>query len=340
MPAGTYLVVWTLAAAATVLSACAPSSSSSTPTLPAKIAFGETTYDFGHVDQGTKVRHIFTFRNAGGLDLTIDNVRPSCECTATVVPARVITAGADGTIEVEFDPATDAGRQARTIAVYSNDPAQPVTTLTLRGNVEADVYADPSRLYVGHLSRGQSATNEIRIAVAEHAAVRASSVEAAGKTIEATLLTAAPGTSSQRVRVATKPDAPLGRFDVSLVIHTDSRQQPTLTVPVTGVVDGDIVVSPAELTFGAITAGQPASLTLGLHNQGKSPVHVTTADVVPAIGHAQLRAVRDGQDYRLKVELSDLLPPGRLQGTVEIHTDDPEQSLIAVSVSGRVVEKK
>ena len=34
------------------------------------------------------------------------------------------------------------------------------------------------------------------------------------------------------------------------------------------------------------------------------------------------------------------LPTGRLQGTLQIHTDHPDQSLITVPFSGRVVEKK
>jgi hypothetical protein len=338
MPDVARFLVWTLAA--TMLSACGSPTSSSAPTQPPKIAFAETSYDFGHVDQSGKVRHVFTFRNAGGLDLSIDNVRPSCECTATVVPARVVAAGGDGTIEVELDPAHDVGRKTRTVTVYSNDPAQPVTTLTLQGTVEADVVVAPSRLYVGHLGRGQAAPYEVRLTVGERAAISILSVEATGKVIEATLHDAAPTTSGKRLRVAVNADAPLGRFDASLVVRTTSHQQPTLTIPVTGVIDGDVVVSPTELSFGAIIPGRPASLTLGLRNQGKSPVHVTTADLLPAVGHVQVSAVHDGQEYRLSVALNDPLPVGRLQGTLQIHTDHPEQPFIAVPFTGHVAENK
>jgi uncharacterized protein DUF1573 len=334
------MLLWALMAATAMLSACDRSVPSSVPTRAPKIAFGETTYDFGRVDRGAQVTHAFAFRNTGGLDLTIDNVRTSCECTAAAAPARVIAAGEDGTIEVIFDTTHDGGHKARTVTVYSNDPAQPVTILTLQGSIAADVTAEPRQLYLGHVARGQTVANEVRLVPDEHAVVTLAGVDAGGRVIEATLDDAAPGASGRRLRVAVKSDAPLGRFQESVIVRSTSRLHPTLSIPIAGVVDGDVVISPRTLSFGPIMPGRAASLTLAVRNQGKTPVHVTVADLVPPLGRVQISAVRDGQEYRLSVALNDPLPTGRLQGTLQIHTDHPDQSLITVPFSGRVVEKK
>jgi uncharacterized protein DUF1573 len=200
--------------------------------------FDQTSYDFGDVEQGARVAHTYTFRNDGGLDLTIDNVRAFCGCTAAVASARVVSPGGAGRIEVTFDTARDFGRTPRSITVYTNDPLQPVTTLALVGNVDADVAVDPVDLYVGHLRRGEAARNSARV-LAPHGAVAVGPVEAHGRVIEAALREPAAGAAARLVRIAIQKDAPVGRFKEDVVVHTNSPRRPLVTLAVTGVVDGD-----------------------------------------------------------------------------------------------------
>jgi hypothetical protein len=122
-----------------VLCGCTPSE----PPPPPKISLAETSYDFGRVAQGAPVSHTYAFHNAGGLDLTIDNVHASCGCTVATPSSRVLHPGDDGGIAVTFDTSRDVGRKTHTLTVYSNDPAQPVTTLSLRIAIKPD--APPGR---------------------------------------------------------------------------------------------------------------------------------------------------------------------------------------------------
>ncbi len=230
-------VLW---ASALLAAACSPPGEpSSGPQQPPKIVFHQTTYDFGHADQGTKLTHVYTFHNAGGLDLVVDNVRTSCDCAAAVTAARVIPSRSVGSIEATFDTTNDLGRETRTITVYSNDPAQPVTTLTMLADVDADVAADPPQLYVGHVARGQAAPNEVRLVIANTAAVAVGPIETNGKVVEASVLDAAPLSKGKRLRVTIRPDAPPGRFKEAVRVRTSSRRRPVLTIGVTGIVDRD-----------------------------------------------------------------------------------------------------
>jgi hypothetical protein len=210
-----------------VLCGCTPSE----PPPPPKISLAETSYDFGRVAQGAPVSHTYAFHNAGGLDLTIDNVHASCGCTVATPSSRVLHPGDDGGIAVTFDTSRDVGRKTHTLTVYSNDPAQPVTTLSLSGDVEAEVAADPPALYVGHLRRNQVAQKEVRLLARNGVSV--GSVEP-GKLINATLQSTPAGT---RLRIAIKPDAPPGRFKDTVTVRTSSPRQPTLAIPVVGFVD-------------------------------------------------------------------------------------------------------
>jgi len=180
------------------------------------------------------VCHVFTFRNAGGTDLTIDNVRASCDCSGEVDSPRMLSPGDTGGVEVTFDTDGHRGSTTRTVTVYSNDPAQPVTTLTLRGTIVADIIADPPELYVGHLRRGQVARTEVHLLVAGAVAVRGA--EVTGRVVDARLH-AASGGSGTRLRIAIKPDAPAGRFRESVLVRTSSARRPVLTVPVIGIVE-------------------------------------------------------------------------------------------------------
>ena len=212
-------------------SACA---TAPTPPQPPKIVFEDTTRDFGHVEQGAAVRHQFTFHNGGGLDLTIDNVRASCGCVATTTASRAIVAGGSGAIQVTFDTGREVGRTVRTITVYSNDPTSPVTALTLRGDIDADVAAEPPQLYLGHVRAGQTVPSELRIVTPRDGA-SVGAVEASGPVIEAT----ATDPSRRHIRVAVRKDAPAGRFREQLSVRITSARHPLVTIPIAGTVDAD-----------------------------------------------------------------------------------------------------
>src|SRR5690606_37497406 len=45
------------------------------------ITFEESSFDFGTIDQGTNVEHVFKFKNTGDAPLMIVNAKSSCGCT-------------------------------------------------------------------------------------------------------------------------------------------------------------------------------------------------------------------------------------------------------------------
>lgn len=225
------------AAAALLAISCAPDGASTSSQQPPKLVFTETTFASGHVEAGRQVTHAYAFRNAGGLDLSIDNVRAARACTIAPPSPRTIPPGAEGAIDVTFDTTHEIGHQAHTITVYSNDPAQPVTTLTLATDIDAAAAADPSQLYVGHLRRGESAFNSVRLITRDATTVAASVTT--GTVLDPTLSNASAGATPRQLHVAIKRGAPLGRFKELVQVRTNSARQPVLTIPVVGFVDGD-----------------------------------------------------------------------------------------------------
>ncbi|MGE5233110.1 MAG: DUF1573 domain-containing protein, partial [Acidobacteriota bacterium] len=135
------------------LAGCGPEGGA--PQQPPKLVFASNAQELGTVEQGEPLQHRFDFRNDGGSALLVDNVKTSCDCAAVVAQPSTVAPGAAGSVAVRCDTDQSHGRVQRSVTVYSNDPAQPVLTLTLGGEVTADAVADPPSLYVGHLRRGE-----------------------------------------------------------------------------------------------------------------------------------------------------------------------------------------
>lgn len=99
--------------------------------------------DLGSVVQGERPECVFSFTNAGGEDLRILGVEPSCGCTSALPGPALLRSGERGVIRVLFDSESFAGEVVKEIDVRSNDPARPVRTLRLRALVEPEVEFEP-----------------------------------------------------------------------------------------------------------------------------------------------------------------------------------------------------
>jgi len=79
------------------------SQSSENENLAPVMTFKETEFDFGTVDQGEKVTHVYKFANTGNEPLIISNAKGSCGCTVPSWPKEPIPVGGSGEIQVQFD---------------------------------------------------------------------------------------------------------------------------------------------------------------------------------------------------------------------------------------------
>ena len=88
-------------------------------TLP-KIKFDKETFDFGVIIQGEKVSHIFKYKNTGGSDLIIREVKASCGCTVVKFSKDPLPPGQEGTVEVVFNSERRKGMQHKTVFLWAN----------------------------------------------------------------------------------------------------------------------------------------------------------------------------------------------------------------------------
>lgn len=85
----------------------------------AQITFDETEFDFGTIDQGTNVEHVFTFSNSGDVPLVITDANSTCGCTVPSYTDKPIAPGEKGELLVKFN-GSGQNQVTKTISVIAN----------------------------------------------------------------------------------------------------------------------------------------------------------------------------------------------------------------------------
>lgn len=100
------------------------------PEGPLPVAVYETTdHDFGTINEGQKVIHVYKVKNTGDAPLIIQSAQPSCGCTVPDWTKDPIPVGGSGFVKAEFDSNGKPGINNKTITVTANTWPK---TMTLR----------------------------------------------------------------------------------------------------------------------------------------------------------------------------------------------------------------
>jgi len=90
------------------------------------IKWDRAEHNFGTIQEGEKVRTVFTITNTGDNPLVIDDAKGSCGCTVPKVDKGTpIAPGKTTEIEVEFNSQGRPGNQMKEVKVYGNFAPNP-----------------------------------------------------------------------------------------------------------------------------------------------------------------------------------------------------------------------
>src|SRR5262249_18926364 len=139
--------------------------------------------------------------------------------------------------------------------------------------------------------------------------------------------------------ISVTPDAPEGLLNAPVRVTTGVAQQPTLEVPVSGIVRPRVSVSPITVNFGNFTAGKdPITRNIVVtNNKPGTPVKVTKAEVsVPAF-QTDVVPTQEGVSYTAVVKASDKVKKGAVYGMTTPHTSDREKAVIEIPLKGEAL---
>ena len=98
-------------------------------TAPDVLQIKEKGYDFGKIQQGRPVTHVFEVVNTSTDPLRLENVQASCGCTTPEWSRDAIQPGATANIKVGYNAAGE-GSFTKTITISYNTNQTKVLTIT------------------------------------------------------------------------------------------------------------------------------------------------------------------------------------------------------------------
>ena len=130
----------------------------------------------------------------------------------------------------------------------------------------------------------------------------------------------------------------MGRLTGRVQITTTSPNKPTVPITVSGTVQGEITVQPSVL-YGVFRKGAPKAIqSINLTKRGKKNLKVKEVEEDTGLFTISIAPVKEGEQYRIDLSLRDDAKTGRFQGTLKIHTNYSDQSVIEVPLSGMLQE--
>ncbi|HSE63460.1 MAG TPA: DUF1573 domain-containing protein [Thermoanaerobaculia bacterium] len=309
-----------------------------------KMEVSPETKDAGTVAKGQVVDAVFVVKNTGGSDLIISDARPSCGCTVASFD-KVIKPGGEGKIQSSVDTKSFSGPISKSVLVVSNDPDRPQVNLFIKALVKPYVDVLPQAFVRFSVIKGDNAGQDVLL-VSEEKGFRPTIAETSQPYVKAEVLPAGdkdkiPGRAGDqyKVRINVLPDAPEGLLNAPIRVATGVSQQPTIEIPVSGIVRPRVSVTPVTVNFGNFTAGKdPITRNIIVtNNKPAVPVKVTRAEVSVPGFITDVVPTQDGISYTVVVKASGAVKKGALDGTVKLFTSDKERAVIEIPLRGEVL---
>ena len=328
------------------------SAPASTPTVDAahapKIYCGVPKHDFGVVDVGPDIVHLFKVRNRGRGELKITDVHTSCGCTAGVVSQNgvdkhpsatdpvVVPPGRSTIIKATYHTAGHNGKIDKIIYVGSNDPANSNFQLQISMNMVPEVDVQPNQLWIPDVKHGQSHPVTIKVLGKPATDLQVLSAESANHVVTVTSLTPLKDDQQNRTGASIVVDVPvtqvIGSFSDTINLKTNDPKKTDISVSVTGEVTGKVRWDRKNLYFQP-NQQEPVTVTFTADDPGKFAIrHVESAKhlVRPSI----IKSRTGGADqYSLVATVVKNIPKdsdGKDQ--ILVYTNDDELSKISIDV--------
>ena len=223
--------------------------------------FAQPTHDFGAVPRGSKQVHQFVLVNTTGRTVGIAGVSVSCNCTRVQAPQRVIPPGGSAAIEAVMDTTGFLGPKAVTVYVQFDQPQRRRVSLRVVANSIGNLAAaghGASEIDFGILPEGAGGKRTLRVERPGDGTWRVTDLDYGSRFVAAEMREISRGTEGTRyeLAVAVAEDAPIGRLEDTLRIHTSNPEQPLIPIRLVATVEPKIAVMPPTLRIAGAQPGQ------------------------------------------------------------------------------------
>jgi hypothetical protein len=307
---------------------------------------------FGTLPKGTRARHTFLLENAGGTAVNITSVQPSCSCTTAQLSRQALLPGQTAEVETEMDSTDFEGPLEKLVFIHSDDPVQPLLTLTLRAQVEHPYALSPKAIRVQAMGRNAVFEMPIRLARKDGRPLRVQVASLEGLPGFRLVALPPPSPSEGAYSLRYEGNAQPGPLTGRAQFKVEDPLLPSFHLPVQVRVLEDVSVYPARLELGELKAGDPVAQAIlvslrapavGLHSIVCEP-DLFTATLTnrsplqegPFLIQDGVLQVTFSNGIEVRLRARPEAPPGAFEGRIHLLTSSPGQPRISLPVSGRI----
>jgi len=283
--------------------------------LPPDIEFSEEIWDFGTINQGDVVTHIFKIKNTGETKLVISNVRTSCGCTAALISSREIAPGKSSQIKVHFNSSGYKGKVTKYIYVESNDPDEPQKRLTIKVNINVPpkptIKLEENNWDFGLIIQGEKPTHILKVKNTGERELVINQIKTSSRTT-AKLISPdniLPGDEG-KIEISYNSSGQKGIIREFVYIYSNDTARKTMIFPITGYIiepKQELTISPIFLDSGTIKQGEKYRAIIKLKNWGNKKIKIVKLDSSSKWIMANPSSVEIGAGEEAKVSI-ELIP--------------------------------
>jgi hypothetical protein len=314
---------------------------------------GDTDYDFGYLALGNSGKHTWTIKNVGEGPLDLLKGSSTCSCTVAnfekdprtgvTIDKLTLKPGETHEITVSWTPKT-GGKFGKETSVETNDPKNPVIWFRIRGEVKPAIVTVPASevLDLGRVFNSEGLKTKMAMAspdrpetkVLKATSSRPELIEAEIVPLDEEDLKELEFKSGYRINFTVKPSTEIGNFREEVVFETDHPQMKTLTITVTGRLEGPISVVPPSIRINGATSSDGGSRSVVLsvtdHRETKFDVAEKPENCQVEIQPASKSDTGKARLYKMTVSVPPGTPPGVIRGDIVLKTDHPGVSHLSV----------
>ncbi len=200
-----------------------------------KFSIDPMELNLGMLYSGSSKTGRFTIKNIGTESLQIKYVQPSCGCTTVRKPQDQIKPGKSDYIDIEFTAVAGfRGKTEKYVFISTNDPTAQELSVKIFADVREELQPTSalSSIPLGGVPLGKEITQTISFKNITQKSIKVKDVETTSKNIKATSdKSAVEPSDTLTLTITVKPDKQGYAFE-SVVMHTDSNNQPKIEIKV------------------------------------------------------------------------------------------------------------
>lgn len=323
-----------------------------------QITFEKRLIDFQQVFRGESLKASFKYENKGNEPLIIEGVHTTCGCTVIEEDSwEPVPPGKTGELNVLFDTADFKGSTVKTVTVLTNQKLLPNRTLSIKANIQEEVYANPPILNFGDLFFGKIYEKKVDIYLNDAGSdtslaekIKLSFVNVEDKKDQSIHFEKISTEVSTRRNSHTPVASFLVKIDPKklgagfhkkdLHVYNPSRHLPIMKLPIRAHIRGPIEYAPTYVEFGTVAKEQIAKRSIHLKSldsfdikNWSASVHINGEKIQHHPNLIQIQPYKTNKNGEkiLALQLKNTLKKeGSVHGKLQMKTSDPRQDTVEI----------